>query len=412
MGGRKLAGMMMDLWLFWAIAAALTGMVAVIFIQALRRGAGVEAEHPDLRVYRDQLAEVDRDLARGTLAADEAQRLRVEVSRRLLEADRALQKAKSPMAGGSLLWAGGLVVAVLAGALWLYDRLGAPGYADLPLSLRLQMAETAYKTRPSQAEAVAATPAAPVAQPGKDFAALMEKLRAAVAERPDDVMGLELLARNESMLGNLAAALTAQNRLLELLGDRATPDQRLMRAQILISQAGGYVSPEAEADIVAVLERDPKHPMARYLSGLMFAQVGRPDRAFALWQPLLEEGPEDAPWRQAIRGDIQAVADEAGIPFSLEGAKGPGMADMAAAGEMSAEDRQAMIEGMVGQLEGRLMSEGGSVEEWLKLMNSLGVLGQPDRGRAALAAAEKALAADPAGLEQVRAAAQAAGFAP
>ena len=40
----------------------------------------------DLKVYRDQLNEVDRDLARGTLAADEADRLRTEVSRRLLEA--------------------------------------------------------------------------------------------------------------------------------------------------------------------------------------------------------------------------------------------------------------------------------------------------------------------------------------
>ena len=67
MGGRKLAGMMMDLWLFWAIAAALTGMVAVIFIQALRRGAGVEAEHPDLRVYRDQLVEVVRQLESGNV---------------------------------------------------------------------------------------------------------------------------------------------------------------------------------------------------------------------------------------------------------------------------------------------------------------------------------------------------------
>jgi cytochrome c-type biogenesis protein CcmH len=63
-------------------------------------------------------------------------------------------------------------------------------------------------------------------------------------------------------------------------------------------------------------------------------------------------------------------------------------------------------------LEGRLFSKGGSVEEWLKLMNALGVLGQPDRGKTALAAAEKALAADPAALEQVRAAATAAGFAP
>lgn len=404
--------MMMDQWLFWAIAGVLTLATTVIFVQAFRR-AGEEADtHPDLQVYRDQLAEVERDLARGTLAEDEAQRLRVEVSRRLLEADRALQKTVAPVRGGNPVWAIGVVAVVLGGALWLYDRIGAPGYPDLPLSLRLELAENAYKMRPSQAEAIANRPAAPVTPPDPEFAALMDKLRSAVAERPTDTAGLELLARNETALGNFDAALAAQTQLLGIEGDKATADHHLMMAQILVTQAGGYISPEAEGWITKTLERDPENPMARYLSGLMFAQVGRPDRAFALWQPLLEQGPEGAPWVVAIRADIQSVAEEAGIPFTLPEAKGPTAADMAAAGEMSEEDRQAMIEGMVGQLEGRLMSEGGPVEDWLKLMNALGVLGQPDRGRAALAAAETALAADPAALEQVRAAAASAGFAP
>lgn len=404
--------MMMDQWLFWAIAVALVVAVAVILVQALRHATEVRGEHPDLKVYRDQLAEVDRDLARGTLAPEEGQRLRIEVSRRLLEADRNLKTAKAPLAKGNLLWVVAALTALLGGSLWLYNRIGAPGYADLPLALRLDLATESYKSRPDQETAVATMAPSAKPLPSPEFAALMDKLRTAVASHPDDAKGLELLARNETALGNYDAALKAQGKLVDTLGNSANPDQRLMMAEILIAEAGGYISPEAEAWIVQVLERDPKHPMARYLSGLMFAQVGRPDRAFALWQPLLEEGPADAPWQQAIRTDIQGVADQAGIKFSLPGEKGPSMADMQAAGEMSAEDRQAMIEGMVGQLEGRLLSEGGPVEEWVKLMGALGVLGQPDRAKAALAAAEKALAADPAGLAQVRAAAEGAGVAP
>ena len=130
----------MDLWLFWAIAAALTAMVALVMVQALRRGGDRHGEHTDLKVYRDQLAEVDRDLARGTLSEEEGQRLRVEVSRRLLEADRSLASQAAPTARGSLIWAGVLVIAVLGGALWVYDRMGAPGYADLPLASRLAAA--------------------------------------------------------------------------------------------------------------------------------------------------------------------------------------------------------------------------------------------------------------------------------
>ena len=402
----------MDLWLFWAIAAVLTAMVALVMVQALRRGGDSDGEHPDLKVYRDQLAEVDRDLARGTLTEEEGQRLRVEVSRRLLEADRSLASQAAPTARGSLIWAGVLVIAVLGGALWVYDRMGAPGYADLPLASRLAAADQALQSRPSQAETVAILPVTSPVDPGAEFTALMDKLRAAVVARPDDAMGLELLARNESSLGNYQAAYEAQTKLLTLLDQSASPDQHLFAAQILIAQAQGYVSPEAEAHLIDVLRRAPENGMARYLTGLMFAQNGRPDRAFELWQPLILEGPEDAPWVEAASADIETAAALAGIPFEMPEIPGPSAEDMAAAGDMTAEDQQAMIEGMVGQLEARLLAEGGSVEEWLRLINALQVLNQTERGTAALRAAEAALAADPAGLQSVRDAATAAGFGP
>jgi cytochrome c-type biogenesis protein CcmH len=404
--------MTMDLWLFWAIAAVLTAMVALVMVQALRRGGDSDGEHPDLKVYRDQLAEVDRDLARGTLTEEEGQRLRVEVSRRLLEADRSLASQAAPTARGSLIWAGVLVIAVLGGALWVYDRMGAPGYADLPLASRLAAADQALQSRPSQAETVAILPVTSPVDPGAEFTALMDKLRAAVVARPDDAMGLELLARNESSLGNYQAAYEAQTKLLTLLDQSASPDQHLFAAQILIAQAQGYVSPEAEAHLIDVLRRAPENGMARYLTGLMFAQNGRPDRAFELWQPLILEGPEDAPWVEAASADIETAAALAGIPFEMPEIPGPSAEDMAAAGDMTAEDQQAMIEGMVGQLEARLLAEGGSVEEWLRLINALQVLNQTERGTAALRAAEAALAADPAGLQSVRDAATAAGFGP
>ncbi|WP_430463974.1 c-type cytochrome biogenesis protein CcmI [Tabrizicola sp.] len=405
----------MDLWLFWAIAVVLTGMVGVLMVQALRRGGEVVAEHPDLKVYRDQLAEVDRDLARGTLQEDEAQRLRIEVSRRLLEADRALKQVEPPAPTGNIIWAGGLVLAVLGGSLWLYNDLGAPGYADLPLESRFAAADMAYKTRPAQAEVVASLPSVTPRDPGAEFTSLMDKLRAAVVERPDDAMGLELLARNEMALGNFDAAYEAQAKLLALLEASANPDQHFAAAQILIAQANGYVSPEAEAHLIDVLRRDPKHGMARYMVGLMFAQNDRADRAFELWQGLVDEGPQDAPWVAAARADIETAALQAGIPYTLPdppALPGPNAEDMAAAQDLAPEDRAAMIEGMVGQLEERLMDKGGPVDEWVRLLNALRVLDQTDRGRAALRAGEVNLAADPAALKTLRDAAAAAGFAP
>jgi cytochrome c-type biogenesis protein CcmH len=59
------------------------------------------------------LAEVDRDLARGVIAPDEAARLRTEVSRRLLDADRTAEAALPARASGRFLLPAALIAPVL-----------------------------------------------------------------------------------------------------------------------------------------------------------------------------------------------------------------------------------------------------------------------------------------------------------
>jgi len=403
----------MQQWLFWAAAAALTAGVAVIMLQGLRRGDATADNSAALKVYRDQLAEVDRDLARAVIAPAEAERLKTEISRRLLEADRSLQNAPKAGGKGSMIPAALLIAAASAAALYGYLRLGAPGYGDLPLHSRLAMAEQLYANRPSQTEAEAAAPAAAATQADPAFLDLMTKLRAAVAQNPDDQQGLTLLARNEAQLGNFIAARKAYEHLLDLKGDTATASDHAATAQSMIFAAGGKVTAEAEKHLIRALELEPTHPLARYFVGLMFAEVDRPDRAFAMWEPLLREGPTDAPWMAPLTDMLPDIADRAGVKFQMPGAgKGPTAMDMAAAGDMTPEERQEMIKGMVGQLEDRLGSEGGPVEEWAKLINSLAVLGDTDRAKAALAKAQAAFKDDSAALATLQDAASAAGVTP
>lgn len=397
-------------WGFLAAAGGITLAAFVLMVQALRRSPPDVQEGASLKVYRDQLTEVDRDLARGLISAPEADRVRTEVSRRLLDADRARPTVEVAAAAQAYGPAVALIGALLMAAAGGYWWLGAPGYPDLPLAQRLAMADAAYRTRPSQAEAEAVAPAETVADFDPEFLDLMTKLRAAVIARPDDAQGLTLLARNETMLGNYKAARAAQGQLLALLGDKAGAADHLALAQAMIAATGGYVSPEAESHLVQVLELDPANGLARYFSGLMFAQNGRPDRTFALWEPLLAQGPADAPWMEPIRTTLADVADRAGIKYRPADAAGPDAATVAAAGEMSPEDRQEMIKGMVAQLETRLGAEGGPVEEWVKLINAAAVLGEPERARAAVMAASKAFAGDDAALAAITEAA--AGITP
>ncbi|MGJ8615741.1 MAG: c-type cytochrome biogenesis protein CcmI, partial [Sulfitobacter sp.] len=75
---------------FWIISIAMAALVALLLGRAMWRGAqNVVPTHEqfDVQVYRDQLAEVERDVARGVVPAEDAERVRTEISRRILATD-------------------------------------------------------------------------------------------------------------------------------------------------------------------------------------------------------------------------------------------------------------------------------------------------------------------------------------
>ncbi len=378
---------------FWIIALGLSAIVILTLVLALlHRGAVQDSAASDMGVYRDQLREVDRDLARGVLTEAEAEAVRLEVSRRLLDADKAAAAADDGLAPGWARLGAGLAVTLIVGggAVLIYLGIGAPGYPDLPLERRIALAEEARLSRPGQAAAEAEVPPRP-GTADEAFLALMERLRGAVAERPDDLEGHVLLAQNEARLGNFSAAHAAQARVIVLKGDQATGADYADLADLLILAAGGYVSPEAEAALGEALARDPRNGPARYYTGLLAAQTGRPDVAFQTWRALLEGSAPDAPWVPVIRTQIGDVAQLAGVDYVLpaEGsAPGPSQADIEAAGEMSPAERLAMIEGMVSGLSDRLATEGGPPEDWARLIRAYGVLGRRDAAAAIWAEAQ------------------------
>ncbi|MFV2035733.1 MAG: tetratricopeptide repeat protein, partial [Halocynthiibacter sp.] len=244
------------------------------------------------------------------------------------------------------------------------------------------------------------------------YVALVEQLRAVVERRPDDLRGYVLLAGNEAQLGNFIAAHQAQSRVLEIMDDTAGSGDYANYADLLVLAAGGYVSPEAEAALSKSLRLDRENGTARYYSGLLFAQTGRADLAFRIWQPLLETSNPEDPWVPAIRAQIEEAAYVAGVQYTLPNdgsGPGPSAAEIAASQDMTPEEREAMIRGMVDRLSGRLGRQGGSSQEWARLIGALGVLGETDRARAIWQEAQRIFADEPAALSEIGAEAESAG---
>ena len=170
------------------LAVALVGLTALALAMLLvplilRRRGPASRDAYNLAVYRDQLAEIERDLARGVLAGSEAEAARAEIARRIL----ALKPAEAETGAGANPRAVAIVaILLLPVAAWtLYWQLGSPALPDQPFAER-----AAAGTPPS-----AANPA------HIDMDEAVARLGAHLKEHPEDLTGWLLLARTELGLG-------------------------------------------------------------------------------------------------------------------------------------------------------------------------------------------------------------------
>ncbi len=369
---------------FWILAGLIAaGTVAVLARTLLaRRAAPPDSRAFDLAVYRDQLAEIERDLERGVLSEAEAASARLEIERRILASGRpaADEMPEPPRAEGRWLAAFLAVVLPLAG-LAIYLELGSPGHEGLPFAERPQLA-------PGDAG---------------ERASVLAQVDQRLARHPDDDQAWLMKAHLLRQDGAYTAAADAYRQAGRLAPERLEPVIGL--AETLVAQAEGEVTPEARGHFARALQIDAANPSARYYAGLAMVQDGMAQEAYKVWSDLLADSPPDAAWTPVVERQLARLAHMMGMAAppdetapgetapSAATPSGPSAADVAAASEMSAEERSAMIRSMVDRLAARLEEEPDDLEGWLRLARSYQVLGETDEARAALARAE-ALAAE------------------
>jgi len=396
---------------FWIIITAFSMLVAGFLVfSILKNHPSTKSNDVELQFYKSQLVEISRDLERDIILDDEAKKLRTEVARRILKLD---DHKPSPSSSVPHFWLIALsvviILTVVGGSVGLYALIGSPGYGDLAQADRIALAEANRKTRPSLEFVLERLPEVSRPLPNKTYSELVIKLRETVKTRANDLEGHLLLASVETGLQNFIEASKALSKAIKIKGDEATAEDFFDYAELLILAAQGYVSPEAEAALMQALERDIRFSAAHYYLGLMMAQNDRPDRAFQIWRRLLLNTPEDSPWIEPIRAQIEDAAIAAGInDFELpqitlvepfEPQNGPTQDEIKAAEDISKSERIDMIQGMVQGLSERLATQGGNVQEWAQLIRALIVLEQEDKAAAIWENAKSVFAQYPDDLE-------------
>jgi cytochrome c-type biogenesis protein CcmH len=366
-----------------AILALMLAAAVFAVLWPLSRRGGDDAAGSDLAVYRDQLAEIERDKATGTVAPADAEAARVEVSRRLIAAAEAQGGAVSPDASAQTFRRRAAAVIALVAipivAAGLYLRFGSPQLPGQPLAARM--------TAPQD----------------RSIDTLIARVEAHLAQNPKDGKGWEVIAPVYLRLSRIDDAVRAQRNVLELLGESAPRHADLGEA--LSIQANGVVTAEAKQEFERATKLDENDARAQFYLGLAAEQDGRANDAAQIWRAMIAKAPADAPWLPTVREALERVGGMA-EPAPRE----PSAADVAAAGQMTPDDRNAMIRGMVEGLATRLAQDGSDVDGWLRLMRAYVVLGDRDKARSAAEDARRALKDAPDMLRRIDEGAKAIGL--
>lgn len=367
--------------LLWIVFAVLTAAVIGALSHALLRSNAVEPadKEASLAVYRDQLGEVDRDLARGLSTPEEAAAVRTELARRML---RAAEEAPHEEVAAVRSAARGRFVAVaisvmvpLAG-LAVYLASGSPDLPGQPYAERLAGNKSA-----------------------KSVDELVGLVEARLAAKPDDGEGWSVIAPVYLRQGRYADAMRAYANALRVLGESESRLAGFAEAAVLAND--GIVVPPARKAYARLAELAPDRPEPQFWLALAKEQDGDTKGALAELEHMLANAPPDAPWRGVVEERISALRNpgkpapqQPAAPTSGDAATaaatpppGPSASDVAAAAQMTQDERAKMIETMVGRLAERLEGNGKDLEGWQRLARAYKVLGRDADARAAIAKA-------------------------
>jgi cytochrome c-type biogenesis protein CcmH len=353
----------------WFVFALMTAAAIFAVLWPLRHGGRPQEGGNETAVYKDQLAEIDRDVAAGLIGPSEADAARVEISRRLLAAadgqpDRPVTSNIRLRRSAAIIAMVGLPIVAVA----LYLPLGSPRLADFPLAQRSRAPD--------------------VAQPLDDLVAQVEQH---LEKNPTDGRGWSVLAPVLARLGRYDEAVRAFRNSITHNGENSL--RRADLGEAIAAAAGGVVTAEARTEFERAIALNADDVKASYFLGLAAEQDGRAAEAASIWRAMLAKAPAGAPWRPLVQA---ALARVGGSP-----APGPSDEAVAAAKDMSEADRGAMIRGMVERLATRLKQNGDDVEGWLRLVRAYMVMGDRDKARGALTDARQAVGNDAERLRQL-----------
>ena len=358
--------------MIWGIFAVMVLGGLTIALLPMRRSGMAQVLRADAVpwVLVDQLAEVDRDMARGLVSAPEAEAARQEIRRRMAQVLRRADRQNVTATGGR----GALILAAIFVPVMAFGYSSVAGAPDMPAVAFAERADERADMR--------------------RIAELAGQLRDRLMADPDGgptegwMMLGQTYARMRQFDEAVAALRAASGR------DDAVSATWSMLAEAMIRANDGTVTPDAVTALDRALTLDLSNPVAAFYLAIADAQAGEVGAAHDRLTARLAETPGYQSWMDTYIAQANAFAQTLGrAPIAARApvARGPSAADVAAAQEMSEGDRAVFIRSMVDRLATRLEDEPDDVDGWLRLANAYSVLQETDKARDAYRRADALL---------------------
>lgn len=276
------------------LVAAITLRLLLPLLRAPKAAANASAaadgrREANLAIFRDQLAELERERDEDSLSEPDYEQGKRELQRRLLEevAAEDSDESRKPDAPASRKTAIALLVALPLAAAAGYLLLGNPRGLD-PLQTQAQA-----RISPEQIEGMV----------GK----LAERLK----KNPDDANGWVMLARSYKALGRYAEAAEAYSHAGALVDKEAV---LLADYAEMLAQASGSLQGKPVELLARALKLDPDEPQALLLSGAAASDRRDFGAAAEHWSRLLAQLEPDSDDAKALEDAIGKARERAAQP--------------------------------------------------------------------------------------------------
>ena len=265
--------------IFWISSALLMALALGLVLPTLlnsspskpARDEAETARQATLAILRDQMAQLNADLAAGTLDAEQHRASSAEIERRVIEETAAVEASvatATPRAGSGKPWATVVVIALAIPLLatFGYEHLGNPAAIEAP----------AAEAAPALADGVT----------NDQVEVLVKQLAERMKSNPDDLEGWTLLARTYAAMQKFPEAAQAFERATAL----SPNDASLLadRADVMAVLQGQRAAGEPAKLIARALELDPKNLKALALAGSVAFEAADYDKAIFYWKQARE----------------------------------------------------------------------------------------------------------------------------